>query len=229
MKREYFLFVTLGLIVIFAAGTFSVAANPTQSQPCGNCHTTTGVLVLTSNTTGTVDATVGVPFGLTVYQTSYPGGDELVAIAMKTGWSDNNQFSFTEFGVTDGTTYDLNPAFDQVTVSFTLTPLAAGSWTIRLWTAGKQNMVGTSLDISVSVSEPITTTTTPTTMTTTTDTTSTSTSLTTTTTGTTSTTPSTDTGTSTPTQLGGSTLLFLAGGGAILAVVIIAIILKRGS
>jgi len=222
MKKEYVLFVTLGLIVFFAAGTFSVAATPTQTQPCGNCHTTTGVLVLTSNTTGTVDATVGVPFGLTVYQTGYSGSAGTVAIAMKSGWSDNNQFSFTEFGIIDGTTYDLNPELDQVTVSFTLTPLTAGSWTIRLWTAGNQGMVGTSLDISVSVTDSVTTATTTTT-------TPTSTTSTTTTTGITSTSPTTDTGTSTPTQLGDSTLMLLAGGGAILVVVIIAIILKRGS
>ena len=222
MKKSNLLFVTLGLIALFGSGAFSVSANPSQTNPCGNCHTTTGVLVLTSNTTGTVDATVGVPFGLTVYQTGYSGGDGLVAIAMKTGWSDNDQFSFTEFGVTDGIGSDLNPALDQVTVAITLTPLAAGSWTIRLWTAGKQSMVGTSLDISVSVSEPATTTTT-----TTTDTTSTSTTPTTTDTGTTSTTPTTDTGTSTPSQLGTSILLILAGGGVIV-VVIIAIILRRG-
>ena len=225
MKKKDILFVTLGLIALLGAGAFSVSANPSQTNPCGNCHTTTGVLVLTSNVTGTVDATVGVPFGLTVYQTGYSGGDGLVAIAMKSGWSDNDQFSFTEFGITDGTGLDLNPTSDQVTVSFTLTPSATGSWTIRLWTAGKQSMVGTSLDISVSVSEPVTTTT-PTT-TTTTDTTSTSTTPTTTDTGTTSTTPTTDTGTSTPTQSGDSTLLILAGVGVIVVVILATIVLKR--
>jgi hypothetical protein len=225
-KKGSILFITLGLIMLFAASAFSATAFPSQTNPCGNCHTLTGVLVVTSNATGTVDATVGVPFVLIVNQTGYTGGDSKVAIAMKSGWSDNDQFSYTEFAVEDGTASDLNPTSDEVTVAVTITPSAAGSWTIRLWAAGKQSMVGTSLDILVSVSEPVTTTTTSTT-TTTTDTTSTSTTPTTTDTGTTSTTPTTDTGTSTPSQLGDSTLLILAVGGVIVVVILATIVLKR--
>ncbi|MFW9768413.1 MAG: hypothetical protein ACFFF9_07915 [Candidatus Thorarchaeota archaeon] len=165
MKRRGFLIVTLGLVALIAAGAFSVTAIPSQTNPCGNCHTATGVLVLTSNATGTVDATVGVPFVLMFNQTGYSGGDGKVAIGLRSGWADNSQFTFTEIGVEDGDPSDLNPTSDQVTVSVTLTPTAAGSWTIRAWTAGASGMVGTSLDISVSVSAASTTTTTPTTTT----------------------------------------------------------------
>jgi len=220
LKKGELLVVALGIVVLIAAGAFSVEAFPSQTNPCGNCHTSSGVLVLTSNATGTVDATVGVPFILVVNQTSYSGGDGKVAIAMRPGWSDNAQFTFTEFSVEDGEASDLNPASDQVTVSFTLTPTAAGSWTIRLWTAGKSGMVGTSLDISVSVSAATTTTTTTTTGTTTT----------TTTTDTTSSPTTTSTGTSPTTQPGDSTLLTmaLAGVGAVIVIIVIAVVIKRG-
>jgi hypothetical protein len=167
MKGRELLIVTLGLVALITAAAFYVTAFPSQTNPCGNCHTATGVLVLNSNATGTVDATVGVPFMLMVNQTGYSGGDGKVAIAMRSSWSDNAQFSFTEFSVVDGDASDLNPTSDQVTVSFTLTPSAAGSWTIRIWATGKQGMVGTSLDISVLVSDVATTTTTTTTPTTT--------------------------------------------------------------
>lgn len=225
MKKGTLLFITLGLIVLFGASAFSVNASPGQTSPCGNCHNNTGVLVLTSNATGTVDATVGVPFVLVLNQTGYSGGDSQVAIAMQSEWSDNAQFTFTEFSVVDGDAPDLNPTSDQVTVSITFTPSAAGSWTLRVWTAGKQGMVGTSLDVSVSVSDPITTTTTTTT--TTTDTSSTTTTPTSTTTDTTPTSSTTDTGTSTPVQLGDSTLLIIGVGGAIVVLAIIAIVMKR--
>ena len=79
------------MVVLLAAGAFSVTAFPTQTYPCGDCHSTTGVLILTSNATGTVDATVGVPFTLMLSQTGYSGGDGKVAIAIKYGWADNVQ------------------------------------------------------------------------------------------------------------------------------------------
>ncbi|MFX1482749.1 MAG: hypothetical protein ACFFCP_06110 [Promethearchaeota archaeon] len=201
-KRELLVVSIVGFVLLVAAGSFSVTANPTQTLPCGNCHSSTGVLILTSNATGTVDATVGVPFALMLNQTGYSGGDGRVAVAIKSGWSDNDQFSFTEFGVEDGTGSDLNPSSDQVTVLVSLTPLAAGSWTIRAWTAGASGMVGTSLDISVSVAAASTTTTTTTT------TTSTSTP---------------------PTQPGDSSLMWLtlAGVGAVIFIIAIVYVVRR--
>ncbi|MFX1580235.1 MAG: hypothetical protein ACFFBJ_11345 [Promethearchaeota archaeon] len=214
MKKREICVVALGAVLLIAAGVFSVEAFPTQTNPCGNCHTTTGVLVLTSNATGTVDATVGVPFVLMLNQTGYSGGDGKVAIAIRSGWSDNDQFSFTEQGVEDGVASDLNPTSDQVTVAIELTPLSAGSWTVRVWTAGKSGMVGTSLDISVAVSAATSTTTTPTT----TEPTSSS-----------PTTPTTSTGTSPPTQPGNPDIMTIAlvGVGAIVVIIIIAVIAKR--
>ncbi|NHI90048.1 MAG: hypothetical protein EAX87_11045 [Candidatus Thorarchaeota archaeon] len=213
MKRKELFLVALGVVVLFAAGAFSVTAFPTQTNPCGNCHDTTGVLILTSNATGTVDATVGVPFTLMLSQTGYSGGDGKVAIAIKSGWADNAQFSFTDQGIEDGQSGDLNPTSDQVTISVTLTPLAVGSWTVRVWTASPTGWVGTSLDIAVTVSTASTTTTT------------------TTQTTTTSTTPTTSTGTSPPTQPGGLDLMTIAlvGVGAVVVIVVIAFLVRRGS
>jgi hypothetical protein len=212
LKRKGIFLVALGVVVLFAAGAFSVTAYPTQTNPCGNCHTTTGVLILTSNATGTVDATVGVPFVLMLNQTGYSGGDGKVAIAIKSGWADNAQFSFTDQGIEDGQGSDLNPASDQVTISVALTPLAVGSWTVRVWTAAKTGMVGTSLDITVTVSAASTTTTT------------------TTQTTTTSTSPTTSTGTSPSTQPGSldPMTIVLAGVGAIAVILVIVFIVRRG-
>jgi hypothetical protein len=222
LKKRILLIVTLGLVMLLAAGSFSVKAYPGQTNPCGDCHSATGVLALSSNATGTVDATVGVPFVLIVNETGYSEGDTKVAIGLRSGWSDNAQFSFVETSaVEDGEASDLNPAVDEVTASFTLTPLAAGSWTVRFWTAGKAGMVGTSLDVAVSVSAATTTTTTTTTTetTTTTDTTPTGTTSTTTT-------PANTTPTTPP---GDTTLLTMAltGVGIIIVVVIVGALIKK--
>lgn len=202
MKKGELLVVVLGLGVLLAAAAFSVEAPPFQTNPCGTCHVNTGVLILSSNATGTVNATVGVPFVLIVNQTGYVGGDGRVAIGLRPDWPDNMQFSFVEQGVKDGDVSDLNPTADQVTVSFTLTPLTEGSWTVRIWTAGAQGMIGTSLDISVSVSDATTTSTTS---------------------------PTTSTNTSLTTQPGDFTLLTLAlpGGSAIILVIIFAYLIKK--
>lgn len=206
MKKVKLLVVALGLIVLLAAAAFSVEAPPFQTNPCGTCHINTGVLILTSNATGTVDAIIGVPFVLIVNQTGYSGGDGRVAIGLRPDWPDNMQFSFVEEGVKDGDVSDLNPTADQVTVSFTLTPLTEGSWTVRIWTAGAQGMIGTSLDISVSVSAAITASTTSS-----------------------STTPITSTNTSSTTQPGDFTLqtLALTGGSAIILVITFVYVIKK--
>jgi hypothetical protein len=221
LKKREILIVALGLVVLISAGAYSVRAFPSQANPCGNCHSATGVLVLISNATGTVDATVGVPFVLIVNQTGYSAGDGTVAIGLRSGWSDNAQFSFTEENaVQDGDAADLNPTTDQVTVSFTLTPLTEGSWTLTIWAAGKSGMVGTSLDISVSVSAATTTTTT---------TTETSTTTTPPPSSTTTTSTTTTTDTTTPPPPGDFPLLTLAlaGVGIIVVLVIVGYVIKN--
>jgi hypothetical protein len=123
----------------------------TSTKECGQCHTITGVLTLTSDAGGTIDATIGIPFTIEVYSTGYTGGDEAYGISVQSGWADNDDFSFTPDAVADQSSEDTNSNVNEITSSFEFTPLSAGSFTIRIWVAASGSY-STSLDISVSVS-----------------------------------------------------------------------------
>ncbi|MFQ5832657.1 MAG: hypothetical protein ACE5H4_08150 [Candidatus Thorarchaeota archaeon] len=142
-------------VVLFAGASLALAHSGETSE-CGICHTTTNVLILTSNATGTVNAVTGKPFTLIVDSTGYSRGDNKVAISVQAGWADNNQFSFTPTEVMDGSGSDLNPTTDEVRASLSFTPQSVGSWTIRIYTAGKGDL-SKALDISVSVTSSDTT------------------------------------------------------------------------
>jgi hypothetical protein len=148
--------VVLGFIaVVFGSALLSVAHSG-YTQECGSCHSDAPGLTLTSNATGTVYADVGISFTLVYDSTGYTRGDNKVAISLRGGWADNDQFTFTPTEVMDASGGDLNAATDEVRASFSFTPASAGSWTIRVWTAGKGKQSG-SLDVSVSVTAPDTT------------------------------------------------------------------------
>lgn len=137
-------------MILFTAA-YSVVGRPAYTAECGNCHTTTpSPLVISSNATGTVNAAVGTPFTLIVDasgSTSNKDGD--FAVSVQAGWADNDQFSFTPHAVLDQAGDDLNLVQKQIQASFTFTPLAAGSWTLRIWSAAKGGL-SKSLDVSVS-------------------------------------------------------------------------------
>ncbi|MGY5852262.1 MAG: hypothetical protein RTU92_01690, partial [Candidatus Thorarchaeota archaeon] len=156
LKNKVTFTILIGLLVVtFGFASFSLGF-PGQDGECGVCHTTPDVLTLTSDAGGTIDAEVGTPFDLEVYSTGYTESDNLYAISLQAGWADNDQFSFTAIEVQDGSTEDTNPTQNEITTSFTFTPLTGGSYTIRVWVAAKDDLA-TSLDVPVSVSEGDTT------------------------------------------------------------------------
>jgi hypothetical protein len=153
------LIVTCLLTVFVAGGTYALA-HPTYDQECNVCHTNEDVLTLTSNATGTVDAKVGVPFLLVLN-----AGSGAEAMKIVSTWANNDQFTFSETLVEDGQTGDTNSASGEITADVTITPIAAGSYTIRVWTAAGPGLLSKSLDVAVDVAQN-TETTLPTTTTT---------------------------------------------------------------
>lgn len=162
------LIVTCLLTVFVAGGTYALA-HPSYDQECDVCHTDTSVLTLTSNATGTVSAMVGVPFTLVL-----TAGNGAEAMKIVSTWANNDQFTFSETLVEDGQSGDTNAASGEITADVTVTPVAAGSYTIRVWTATGPGLLSKSLDVAVDVAQN-TATTLPTTTTTTTTTPTTST------------------------------------------------------
>ncbi len=163
------LIVTCLLTVFVAGGTYALA-HPSETQQCDVCHTNTSVLTLTSNATGTVSAMVAIPFTLVL-----TAGNGAEAMKIVSTWANNNQFTFNTSDtilVEDGQTGDTNSATGEITTHVTVTPVAAGSYTIRVWTATGPGLLSKSLDVAVDVAQN-TATTLPTTSTTTTPTTST--------------------------------------------------------
>ncbi len=141
------IFCLVGVGVFGAYGTLARIGATTE---CGGCHNITGVLTLTSNATGTVDAVVGQQFWLLVDAGGYPGGDNLFVISMQPDWADNSEFSVAPTEIQDGGIGDLEPTQNVIQALFPFTPLSIGSYTIRIWTASDA-LYGTSLDVSVSV------------------------------------------------------------------------------
>ncbi len=143
-------------LVILLTAASMVIAYPNWTDECGNsgCHDTSS-LTVTSNATGTVDASLGIPFTLTIDAGGYTRGDTEFYVNIEPSWADNNQFSFTTTSIQDNGAGDLNSNLNQISISVDFTPTSAGTYTLRIWAAGKNDVAG-SLDVSVSVADDIT-------------------------------------------------------------------------
>ncbi len=143
---------TVVAVSVLGLASFSLARLGYTSA-CDGCHNTSGVLTLTSNATGTVDAKIGVPFTLVVDSDGYSGSDNLYAISLQSGWADNDEFTFTASEVQDGSTADTNSNQNEITTSFQFTPDSVGSYTIHIWVAAADDLatlLAVSVDVSVS-------------------------------------------------------------------------------
>ena len=156
MKRNHAtkLIVALSFLVLLIAAAGSVMAHPDYTAECGDCHTNTGTLTLTTNST--VNAETGDPFSLQIQ-----AGNGAEYIAIKSGWGDNDYFRISDTLIQDNSVNDTNAAVGEITVDVTFTPLLNGSRTIRIWTAAT-GLLGDSFDVAVTVTgEPSGTVTTP--------------------------------------------------------------------
>ncbi len=135
--------------MIIAAGVSMTIANPEYTSECGpTCHSTISITV-TSNATGTVNATVNKPFILNIDAVGYTGGDQAFYVSIKPGWADNDQFNFTTTSVQDDSEDDDNKLPNEISISVEFKPESAGTHTLRIWAAGKNEVAG-SLDVTVS-------------------------------------------------------------------------------
>ncbi|MHA2198793.1 MAG: hypothetical protein ACXABN_02890 [Candidatus Thorarchaeota archaeon] len=149
-KKLTFLIASCFLIII-VAGAYSALGWPTETAECGTCHSDRN-MTISSNATGTVNADFGIPFSLVIDAVSLDSKTKAgeVVVAIRSGWADNNQFSSTDQTVRDNEAGDSNANDGEVTTTFTFTPQAVGSWTLRIWTAAKGDLAQ-SHDVSVSV------------------------------------------------------------------------------
>ncbi len=136
--------VTSFLTLLVASASMALAF-PSNNNPCSQCHDTTDVLTLTSNATGTVDATQDVSF---VLQVDASNGAEMIKIV--SDWSNNDQFSFSVMEIDDEDANDTDSAIGEITVEITITPLSGGTHTIEIWTAAAGELSAT-VQISVDV------------------------------------------------------------------------------
>lgn len=149
----------LSLLIVTAAGSAGAFGGLTDECGTTDCHETTGVLTLSSNSTS-LSATTEDSFVLVIQ-----AGNGAEWIKIITGWEDNNLFSNPDIEIQDGSASDTNAATGEISVEVTFTPTTPGDHTIRIWTAAEDHLA-TSLDIAVTVTgETITTTTTTTTQT----------------------------------------------------------------
>jgi hypothetical protein len=139
----------LSLMFIIAGASITIAF-PGSTSECGTsgCHDT-ATLTITSNATGTVNATVGKLFTLNIDAGGYGGGDQEFYVSIESSWADNDQFSFTATSIQDNGAGDLNPNLNEISISVDFTPISMGNYTLRIWTAGKSDEAG-SLDVTVS-------------------------------------------------------------------------------
>ncbi|MFX0055798.1 MAG: hypothetical protein ACFFAX_16065, partial [Promethearchaeota archaeon] len=141
-----FCFLAIGLV-----GAYTALGKPDYTAECGTCHTTSpSDVTISSNATGTVDADLGSQFSLVVSSSSAATKAGDTATAVLSGWADNNQFSFTDQSILDNDPGDTNSNIGQMTVTFAFTPIAVGTWTLRIWAAAKGGH-SASLDVTVSV------------------------------------------------------------------------------
>jgi hypothetical protein len=142
-------------VFVMASGSF---ASPNFGADCGSagCHTNAGT-TLSTNATGTIEATRGVSFLLII-----DAGDGAGAISMQDGDADNGEFTISDDVVEDGDAEDTNGNSDEIQASITFTPQTAGSFVIRIWSGGS-GRIGMSVSLNVNVAEPTgpTTSTTP--------------------------------------------------------------------
>lgn len=153
-------------VFVMASGSF---AAPGFNADCANtvgCHTTTDT-TLSTNATGTIEATRGVSF-LLIIDASHslvdPGD---IAISIQDGVADNEEFTISDDIVVDGDAEDANGNIGEIQASITFTPRTVGSFVIRIWSAATGG-IGRTADIDVNVSERTVTGTTTTSTTTTT-------------------------------------------------------------
>ena len=139
----------LALMLIFAGASMTRAFH-TETSECGPaCHYDPTITV-TSNATGTVNATVYKPFILNIDAVGYTGGDFqfYIRIESDAGWADNDKFSFTDTLVQDDGPGDSNTDDNAISVSVEFTPIEAGTHTLRIWAAGSNYESG-SLTVTV--------------------------------------------------------------------------------
>ena len=154
MRKSFKSIILLSLfsLMFIIAGASMIIASPGSTTECGisGCHDTLS-LTITSNATGTVNATVGKPFVLNINAGGYTEGDQEFYVSIDSSWADNDQFSFTPISIQDNGTGDLNSNVNEISISVDFTPISVGTHTLRIWTAGKNDKAG-SLDVIVSAS-----------------------------------------------------------------------------
>ncbi|MFX1369458.1 MAG: hypothetical protein ACFFAY_12740 [Promethearchaeota archaeon] len=162
-NQKMYLLAGFALVTMICMGAASVIAEPTFSDNCAQsgCHTDNTQVGLSSNATGTVQATQGVPFVLVIDADSGVGG-----IAIPDNVGNNDQFSLSDDRINDEDAEDTNAISGEITTEVTVTPLAAGTFTLQIW-AMNGGTIGTPLDITVEVEASTTTPTSATTTTTT--------------------------------------------------------------
>jgi hypothetical protein len=158
-RRMTLVIATLVISVFIMAS--SSLASPNFGANCGDtgCHTNAGT-TLSTNATGTIQATRGVPFLLVI-----DAADGTEAISMQSGDADNAEFTISTDVVRDGDAEDTDGDAGEIHASITFTPQTVGSYVIRIWT-GATGRIGTSVSLNVDVAEPTGPTTGPTTSTT---------------------------------------------------------------
>jgi hypothetical protein len=136
--------------MFIAAGASMTIAFPSSTSECGTsgCHDT-ATLTISSNATGTVNATVGESFILNLDAGGYTGGDQEFYVSIESSWADNDQFTFNVTSIQDNGAGDFNANINEISISVEITPLSLGIHTLRIWTAGKSVVAG-SLDVTVS-------------------------------------------------------------------------------
>ncbi len=144
---------SISIIIIALSGPFVTIGMPSVTSECGfsGCHGT-HVMTISSNATGIVNTVVGGHFSLIVDAESHaitPAAGDM-AVVIRNGWADNNQFSFIEEVILDNGDGDSNATLGVITTTFSFTSQAIGNWTLRIWTAG-QVAISQSLDVPVLV------------------------------------------------------------------------------
>ncbi|MHA2300263.1 MAG: hypothetical protein ACXACD_04845 [Candidatus Thorarchaeota archaeon] len=144
-------------IILFSGATFSLGkADYTLECGGGTCHTDYS-LFISSNATGTVDADLGTPFTLVIDAWGYSGSKAgNMATAVKTGWMDNDQFSFTSQSISDNDPADTDANIGQMTTTWIFTPQSVGNWNIRIHVAAKGGL-SQNLTVPVAVTSSDTT------------------------------------------------------------------------
>ncbi|MFW9806564.1 MAG: hypothetical protein ACFFFK_07535 [Candidatus Thorarchaeota archaeon] len=152
MRKSFKTLILLSILslMFIIAGASMITAFPSSTTECGTsgCHDTLN-LTITSNATGLVNATVGEPFTLNIIAEGYIEGDQEFYVKVESSWADNDQFSFTPTSVQDNGVGDLNSNLNEIAISVEFTPLSIGTYTLRIWTAGRNDVAG-SLDVAVS-------------------------------------------------------------------------------